>query len=205
MAEQGSRARLRSRKQNTKQQNPKPLPCKEMIRLAIVDLKEAKGTPREAILNYICSNYDIRNKTIFSRRLSIALKIGVNDGSFRESKATDTIIRYSIGDTKGSVTHKVATKRTKRDLGVETKASQVTKSKPVQSKRRNLSNQKERECPVKSKVTLQSKSSNRRKVSKQKPSSNSDIAQTTTALAGIKRPNTDAPCTTEEKTETRNE
>ena len=205
MAEQGSRARLRSRKQNTKQQTPKPLPCKEMIRLAIVDLKEGKGTPREAILYYICANYGIRNKTIFSRRLSIALKTGVNDGSFRESKATDTIIRYSIGDTKGSETHKVATKSTKRDLGVETKASQVTKSKPVQNKRRSVSNQKERECPVKSKVTLKSKGSNRRKVCKQKASSNSDIAQTKTTLTGSKSPNSGAPCTIEEKTEIRNE
>ena len=205
MAKKDSRTRLGSRKQITKKQKSKPPSCKEMVRQAIVDLKEAKGTQRDAILNYICTNYDIRNKTILSRRLSIALKTGVNDGSFRQSKATDTIIRYSIGDTKGSETQKVATKRTKRDLGVETKASQVTKTKPVQNKRRNVSNQKERECPVKSKVTLKSKSSNRRKVSKQKPSSNSDIAQTTTALAGVKSPNTDAPCTTEEKTGTRNE
>ena len=144
MAEQGSRARLRSRKQITKEQKSKLPPCKEMIRLAFIDLKEAKGTPRENILNYICTNYEISNKTIFSRRLSIALKTGVNDGSFRESKGSDNIIRYSIGDTKCSETHHVVTKITKREIGVETNASKVTKSKPVQNKRHIKPKQKER-------------------------------------------------------------
>ena len=110
MADQDSRTRLRSRKQITKKHKPKPQPCKEMIRLAIIGLKEVKGTPQDAILNYICSNFDIRNKTTLSRQLSIALNTGVNDGSFRQSNGTATIVRYWIGETNGSETHKVATK-----------------------------------------------------------------------------------------------
>ena len=144
MAKKDSRARLRSRKHITKKQKTKPPQCKEMIRLAIIDLKEVKGTPQDAIIDYICSNFDIRNKTTLSRHLSIALKTGVNDGSFRQSKGSDTIVRYSIGDSNGSETHKEGTKITKRELGVKTKAAQVTKSNPVQNMRQIPSKQKER-------------------------------------------------------------
>ena len=209
MADQDSRTRLRSRTQITKKHKPKPPPCKEMIRLAIIGLKEAKGTPRDAILNYICTNYDIRNKTIISRRLSIALKTGVNDGSFRQSKGPYTIVRYSIVDTNDSETHRVATKTTKRKFDVKAKAAQVTKSNPVQNKRKITSKQTERAdknmCLVKSKVALNSDRCKRRKVSKEEARSNKDIAQTTKTLKEVKSRNNDASFTTEDKKDIRNE
>ena len=209
MAKTDSKTRLRSRNQITKKQKTKPPLCKEMIRQAIIDLKEAKGTPRDAILNYICRNYNIRNKTTLSRQLSIALKTGVNDGLFRQSKATDNIIRYSIGDTKDLETHKAATKITKREIGVKTKASKVTNSKPVQNKRRITQKQNERAnkkvCLVKSTESSRSSRWKQRKVSKQETHSKRDKAQKETKLRKAKSPNTAASFTSEEKTEITNE
>ena len=209
MAKTDSRTRLRSRKQITKKQKTKSPPCKEMIRQTIIVLKEAKGTPRDAILNYICRNYNIRNKTTLSRQLSIALKTGVNDGFFRQSKATDNIIRYSIGDTKDLETHNAATKITKREICVKTKASKVTNSKPVQNKMRITQKENEKANKnvslVKSKESSRSSRCKRRKVSKRETHSICDTAQTETKLRKAKSPNTDTSFTTEEKMEITNE
>ena len=79
---------LRTRQQiakNVLKQTTNPLSYKEMVRIALFDLKQTEGTSPEAILNYICENYDVKNNAIASRRLAVALTKGVSDGAFRKS------------------------------------------------------------------------------------------------------------------------
>ena len=172
MAEQDSKTSLRTRHQitmNVWKQNTKPPAYKEMICLALCDLKQNKGSPRHVILNYICDNFNIKRRTIASRRLNSALKIGVSDGTFRKSKETNTIPgKYFIGDMKSLGTHTITTKLPKKALCVRTKTAKVTKSEPIQNKRRMRSKQRERAdkdiCLVKSQVALIKKIPKERKV-----------------------------------------
>ena len=186
MAKQDSKTRLRTRRQITmniwKQQTTPPT-YKEMICLALSDLKQNKGSPRHVILNYICDNFDIKRRTIASRRLNAALKTGVSDGTFRKSKGTNTILeKYFIGDMKGLGTHKITTKLPKKALCVKTKTAKVTKSEPIQNKRRIRSKQRERSDQnmrlVNSQMTLKRNIRKERKVSKQVSRSESQVTST---------------------------
>ena len=154
-----------------------------MIYLALCDLKQDKGSPRHVILNYICDNFNIKRRTIASRRLNFALKIGVSDGTFRKSKGTNTIPdKYFIGDMKGLGTHTIATKLPKNALCVKTKTAKVTKSEHIQNKRRIKSKQRERSDQnmrlVNSQMTLKRNIPKERKVSKQVSRSESQVTST---------------------------
>ena len=52
-----------------------------MIKDAIANLKQPRGTPTRNILNYICANYKLENRIAVSKSVNIALKMGVKNGS----------------------------------------------------------------------------------------------------------------------------
>ena len=66
-------------KQNTKADHPKYI---DMVKDAIVNLKQPRGALTRNILNYICANYNLANRIETSKSMNIALKTGVNNGSF---------------------------------------------------------------------------------------------------------------------------
>ena len=207
MAEQESKTSLRTRKRITKKnvlkQKPKPPSYKEMIRLALFDLKEAKGTSRDDILNYICAKYDIKINAIASRRLNVALKAGVSDGTFKKSKGTNKMVdRYFIGVTKVLETRKVGRKPAKMGLRMKTKT--VKKSKPQQNKCRIKPQEKRRAGKKVQLVKSQVKS--KRKSPEQEVLSKSDVEQLSTSTdEKVENQSTDIPHTSEEITELRNE
>ena len=73
-------------KQNIKMDHPKYI---DMIKDAIVNLKQPRGALTRNILNFICANYKLENKTVAIRSMNIALKTGVKNGVF------DTVGRYA--------------------------------------------------------------------------------------------------------------
>ena len=60
--------------QNTDVTHPKYI---EMVKDAIVILKQPRGTLSRHILNYICANYNLDNIIAASKSMNVALKIGV--------------------------------------------------------------------------------------------------------------------------------
>ena len=198
-------------RKNVSKQKPKPPSYKEMVCSALFDLKGAKGTPRDAILNYICTNYDIKNNALASRRLNVALTAGISDGTFRKSKGTNEMVdRYFIGVTKVLETRKVAEKPAKMGLRVKTKTANIKKSKPQQNKSRIKPQQKGRAGKrvqlVKSQVKSKRKRPEQRNISKQEVLSKSDVEQLSTSTdEKVENQSTDTPHTSEEITELRNE
>ena len=213
MTDKESSGCLRARKQVTRKnfskQKPKPPSYKEMIRSALFDLMGAKGTQRDVILNYICTNYDIKNNALASRRLNVALTDGVSDGTFRKSNGTNKMVdRYFIGVTKVLETRKVARKPAKMGLRVKTKT--VKKSKHQQNKSRIKPQQKRRAGKkvqlVKSQVKSKRKRPEQRQISQQEVLSKSDVEQSSTSTdEKVENQSTDTPHTSEEITELKNE
>ena len=198
-------------RKNVSKQKPKPPSYKEMVRSALFDLMGTKGTPRDAILNYICTHYDIKNNALASRRLNVALTAGVSDGTFRKSKGTNKMVdRYFIGVTKVLESRKVAKKPAKMGLRVKTKTANIKKSKPQQNKSRIKPQQKGRAGKrvqlVKSQVKSKRKSPEQRNISQQEVLSKSDVEQLSTSTnEKVENQSTDTPHTSEEITELRNE
>ena len=213
MSKKESSGYLGARKQVTRKkfskQKPKPPSYKEMIRSALFDLMRAKGIQRDVILNYICTNYDIKNNALASRRLNVALTAGVSDGTFRKSKGTNKMVdRYFIGVTKVLETRKVARKPTKMGLRVKTKT--VKKSKHQQNKSRIKPQQKGRADKkvqlVKSQVKSKRKRPEQRQISQQEVLSKSDVEQLSTSTdENVENQSANTPHTSEEITELRNE
>ena len=75
-----------STKHNNKADHPKYI---DMVKDAIVNLKQPRGALTRNILNYICANYELGNRNIANRSMNIALKTGVKNGYF------DKIGRYA--------------------------------------------------------------------------------------------------------------
>ena len=73
-------------KQNTKVGRPK---YTDMVKDAIVNLKQHRGALTRNILKYICAYYNLDNRIETSQSMNIALKAGVKNGSF------NTVGRYS--------------------------------------------------------------------------------------------------------------
>ena len=61
----------------------------DMVKDAIINLKQPRGALTRNILNFICANYKLENKTVAIRSMNIALKRGVKNGVF------DTVGRYA--------------------------------------------------------------------------------------------------------------
>ena len=68
----------------------------EMVKYAIVSLKQPRGTLSHHILNYICANYNLENRIAANQSMNVALKIGVKNGLFkRVGRNAD---KYALAD-----------------------------------------------------------------------------------------------------------
>ena len=55
----------------------------DMVKDAIVSLKQPRGALPRHILNYICANYNLENRIAANQSMNVALKIGVKNGLFK--------------------------------------------------------------------------------------------------------------------------
>ena len=71
----------------------------DMIKDALVNLKQPKGSPKESILKYICANYKIKNETSAKRFMNLALWTGVKNGSLEKLGRSEANEKYILADT----------------------------------------------------------------------------------------------------------
>ena len=77
----------------------------DMVKDAIVNLKQPRGALTHNILNYICANYELGNRNIANRSMNIALKTGVQNGYF--DKVGRYADKYALTD-KSKITLKTS-------------------------------------------------------------------------------------------------
>ncbi|XP_062589648.1 histone H1-delta-like [Saccostrea cucullata] len=76
----------------------------DMVLDAIKNLKERKGSSRQAILKYVMSKFKVGNDaTKVNSRVKVALKNGVKSKVLKQSKGTGAQGRFSVGEKKAAV------------------------------------------------------------------------------------------------------
>ena len=75
--------------------NSRRLNYKDMVKAAIISQRKPRGSSSQNILNYICSNYNIKDKTKAKHHLKNALTIGVKTGLLKDNTDKKTT-RYFI-------------------------------------------------------------------------------------------------------------
>ena len=95
-----------SAKHYNKAHHPKYI---DMVKEAIVNLKQPRGALTRNILNYICANYNLDNRIETRQSMNIALKAGVKNGSFnRVGRYAD---KYVLVDKSKPVLKKPCVKK----------------------------------------------------------------------------------------------
>ena len=101
-------------------------PTRDMVRTAIANMKDRKGSSLQAIKNYIAGNYrvDMVKMAPFIRR---SIRAGVKSGAIKQTKGTGAAGRFRLG----AAPKKVAKKRkaAKKAKKPKKKAKKVKKSK----------------------------------------------------------------------------
>ncbi|CAF9917911.1 MAG: hypothetical protein GOMPHAMPRED_001411 [Gomphillus americanus] len=97
---------------------------KEMIKEAIITLKERNGSSRQAIKKYIVSNKGVADDKTFTSQLNRALRTGVEKGDFAQPKGPSGPVKLA---------HKEATK--KASPPKDTAAKKETKPKTEAKKK----------------------------------------------------------------------
>ena len=73
----------------------------DMVLDAIKNLKERKGSSRQAILKYVMSKFKVGNDaTKVNSRIKVALKNGVKSKALKQSKGVGAQGRFSVGEKK---------------------------------------------------------------------------------------------------------
>jgi len=102
----------------------------EMIKQALTALKERGGSSRQAVLKYIMANFNVgRDEAFVNTHLKMALKAGVKNNSFKQSKGTGAAGSFKLGAV------------------VAEKKKQQPKQKKVQEKKKSVTPKKDK--PVK--------------------------------------------------------
>uniref|UniRef100_F1LAA1 Histone H1.X n=1 Tax=Ascaris suum TaxID=6253 RepID=F1LAA1_ASCSU len=79
----------------------------DMVKAAVVALKEKKGSSRAAILKYILQHYKVGdNLTAVNAHLRQALKRGVSTGALKQTKGTGASGSFRLGEGKKTETVK---------------------------------------------------------------------------------------------------
>ncbi|CAB4413861.1 unnamed protein product [Rhizophagus irregularis] len=94
----------KSKKQASPPFHPK---YEDMIRDAIVALKERQGSSRTAIKKYILNTYKLRDNAVTNNRLKMAIAKGVDKGTF-------SFVKGSSGTLK--LVEKEAVKKEKKEV-----------------------------------------------------------------------------------------
>lgn len=95
--------------QSTRQ---KTISCKEMVRLAILGLKDKQGSSKKEILNYITANFNVGNDA--GKKIETELRQGVKDGTIVKcSKGKSRTRLFRAKNSKKKSTEKSAAKNVK--------------------------------------------------------------------------------------------
>jgi len=119
----------------------------EMIKAAITNLKEKKGSSRQAIAKYILANYSVDGKvvTVF---LGKNLKSGVTKGTLKQSKGTGASGSFKLADKAVKPKVKKAVKpKAKKPAAKKPKATK----KPAGEKKAKKPKAKKPKSPKKAK------------------------------------------------------
>merc|ERR1711963_880724 len=112
-------------------------PYKNMVKAAIVALKEKKGSSRQAIIKYILANYKIDDAAKVNTRVKIALKNGLKAGTLKSAKGTGATGSFRVAEkeTKKAVKKtpkkKPAGDKKPKKKAPATKKSPAKKAKPA--------------------------------------------------------------------------
>lgn len=109
---------------------------REMVKTAITDLAEKKGSSRQAIMKYIVGNYGVGDDSRSKALVRTALVEGVKNGELAQTKGTGASGSFKIGKsaTKSKVKEKVknSTKETKKSQKKVSKDVKEVKTKTEQ-------------------------------------------------------------------------
>ena len=104
----------------------------DMIKKAVNELKEKKGSSRAAILKYILANYKVGNNfPQVNSHIRQALKKGVASGSLKQTKGTGASGSFRVGEAKKPVVKKAAPSVKKPTAKKSTAASGAKKTAPT--------------------------------------------------------------------------
>ncbi|XP_061191223.1 histone 24-like [Saccostrea echinata] len=101
----------------------------DMVLDAIKNLKERKGSSRQAILKYVMSKYKVGNDaTKVNSRVKAALRKGVTSKALKQSKGVGAQGRFSVGEKKAVVKKPKAakSKTAKKPAAKKPKAAKKT-------------------------------------------------------------------------------
>ncbi|KAK2151055.1 hypothetical protein LSH36_377g02042 [Paralvinella palmiformis] len=72
----------------------------EMIKAAVMALKDRAGSSRQAILKYIAKHYNVgADEKIINQHLKMSLRAGVKSGSLKQAKGSGASGSFRLGDS----------------------------------------------------------------------------------------------------------
>ena len=120
-------------RQITKANHPKYI---DMIKDAIANLKQPRGTQTRYILDYICDNYKLENRKAANQSMIIALKTGVKNGYFK--KAGRYAVKYIITNEEKTTVKKARLKKRSQAASSSVSKEEVTGSITYISRQENV-------------------------------------------------------------------
>ena len=117
----------------TKANHPKYI---DMIKDAIANLKQPRGTQTRYILDYICDNYKLKNRKAANQSMIIALKTGVKNGFFK--KAGRYADKYINADEEKTRVKKARLKKRSQAVSSSVSKEEVTGSITYIPKQENV-------------------------------------------------------------------
>uniref|UniRef100_A0A914ZRA1 H15 domain-containing protein n=1 Tax=Parascaris univalens TaxID=6257 RepID=A0A914ZRA1_PARUN len=146
----------------------------EMVKAAVVALKEKKGSSRAAILKYILQHYKVGdNLTAVNAHLRQALKRGVSSGALKQTKGTGASGSFRLGEGKKTETVKAkkpaAKKTTTGRAPVVKKSKSPKKATVAKPKKAKSSPKKAGATPKKAVSPKKPKASKPKTVKKSAP------------------------------------
>merc|ERR1711963_1334388 len=112
-------------------------PYKNMVKAAIVALKEKKGSSRQAIIKYILAYYKIDDAAKVNTRVKIALKNGLKAGTLKSAKGTGATGSFRVAEkgTKKAV-KKTPKKKPKKKAPAKAKTAKSPAKKAKSPKKK---------------------------------------------------------------------
>jgi histone H1/5 len=114
---------------------------RDMIKDAIISLKERNGSSRQAIKKYVQSNnkINVTSQSVFDSQFNKAIKAGVEKNEFTQPKGPSGPLKLAKKEVPGKVNHKPAAKPaakapTKAPAKPAVKAAKAGPKKPVSLK-----------------------------------------------------------------------
>lgn len=107
----------------------------EMIKQALMALKERGGSSRQAVLKYIMANFKVgRDEASVNSHLKMALKAGVKNSTLKQSKGTGATGSFRLGTASTEKKQQPKKKQQKKDAQKKAASGKVTAKKAPASK-----------------------------------------------------------------------